>query len=242
MKHKKDWVSSRSQCEHCHHILAAYDLIPIFSWLWLRGRCRYCRETLGWQHPVQEATLALAFIVSYVYWPYVFNAKGLTLFVFWLVFLTGFLALVVYDLKWMLLPNKIVYPLIALATVQTLAVVFAFDGGLNSLREAALGFLISGGLFYALFQLSGGKWIGGGDVKLGMLLGIVVGGPSKSLLLLFLASLSGSAVAVPLLLSGRATKTTRVPFGPFLIIAGVVVQLFGAALIDWYNRILVVGG
>jgi len=160
----------------------------------------------------------------------------LTLFVFWLVFLTGFLALVVYDLKWMLLPNKIVYPLIALATVQTLTIVFAFDGGLNSLREAALGFLISGGLFYILFQLSGGKWIGGGDVKLGMLLGIVVGGPSKSLLLLFLASLSGSAVAVPLLLSGRATKTTRVPFGPFLIIAGVVVQLFGAALIDWYKH------
>jgi prepilin signal peptidase PulO-like enzyme (type II secretory pathway) len=96
--------------------------------------------------------------------------------------------------------------------------------------------LVGGGIFYLLFQLSAGKWIGGGDVKLGALLGILVGGPVQSLLLIFVASALGSVISVPLLITGKAKRGTKLPFGPFLIVAAIIVRLFGVSLVAWYKR------
>jgi prepilin signal peptidase PulO-like enzyme (type II secretory pathway) len=231
---KKDWVKGRSECTHCHQALAPADLIPVFSWAWLHGRCRYCHKKID-DNPLVELVLPALFIFSYVYWPLPWNGEGITLFVFWLIFLVGFMALAVYDLRWLLLPNKIVYPLLVLALLQVLLMSLFFHGGMAKLGAAGLGLLIDGGLFYGLFQLSKGRWIGGGDVKLGALLGLIVGGPGNALLLLFLASLFGTLVAVPLLATGKAGRTSRLPFGPFLLAAAVVVYLFGSTLIHWYK-------
>jgi len=171
-----------------------------------------------------------------VYWPYGFYAQGVTLFVFWLVFLVGFIALIVYDIRWFLLPNRIIYPLMWLALIQVIVLSIIFHGHLESLTTAAWGIVIGGGLFYALFQISKGKWIGGGDVKLGALLGLIVGGPGMSLLLLFTASLLGTVVALPLLATGRVKRDSHLPFGPFLIVAAIIVYLFGTSILNWYRR------
>jgi leader peptidase (prepilin peptidase)/N-methyltransferase len=184
-----------------------------------------------------ELLLPLLFVLSYVYWPFTFQGRYLEMFVVWLILLVGFLALAVYDLRWMLLPNRLVYPLLALAVGQAIVLSTVFHGGLSGLVATTWSVLIDGGLFYLIFQLSDGRWIGGGDVKLGALLGVVVGGPTAALLLLFIASLAGTVVAVPLLLSGRATRTSRLPFGPFLLLGAFVTYLFGAALIAWYKRL-----
>lgn len=226
----------RSMCPDCHHELAAKDLVPVMSWLWLKGKCRYCQRPISWQYPLVELATAGLFIVSYAFWPSQLSAlSSQLLFAFWLVFLTGFMALTVYDLRWMLLPDKVVYPLLGLAAIMVVIKLGFLHGGVSALTEAVYGLLIGGGLFYLLFQLSGGKWIGGGDVKLGSLLGLIVGGPASALLLLFLASLAGTMVALPLLLTGHAKRTSRLPFGPFLILAAVVVYLFGGSLIHWYK-------
>jgi len=229
-------LNGRSMCVHCHHQLAKKDLVPVYSWLSLGGKCRYCRKPISVQYPVVELLTASLFVLSYIFWPNGFSSQGSVLFIFWLIFLVGFVAMAVYDLKWYLLPNRIIVPLTLLALFQTAIMIILFHGGMSAIREAFFGILVGGGIFYILFQVSKGAWIGGGDVKLGALLGLVIGGPAASLLMLFIASLLGSLVAVPLLVSGRVKRTSRLPFGPFLITASIIVYLFGTSIISWYRR------
>ncbi|HSX43708.1 MAG TPA: prepilin peptidase [Candidatus Saccharimonadales bacterium] len=234
-KRELSMLHGRSMCPHCKHPLAWYDLLPVVSWLSLGGKCRYCHKPIP-DSPVVEAALAGIFILSYAYWPLTFNTRGWYDFIIWLAISVGLMALLIYDLRWMLLPNKIVYPLFYLAITAAIVDVLAFHAGAHFILDVLYGFLAGGGLFWVLFQISGGKWIGGGDVRLGALLGIVVGSLSGSLLVIFLASLLGSVVAIPMLIARQAKTNTRIPFGPFLIIATIIVKLFGATLISWYRR------
>ncbi len=232
----KDWVRGRSECTHCHHTLSAADLIPIISWFVLGGKCRYCHKKIE-DSPLVELVLPLAYLLSYLFWPLPFEGLGLYTFLIWLVFLVGFLALAVYDLRWFLLPDKIVFPLIALAVVYVVSVA-AYEGDWKLALSAASGALVISGLFYLIFQISNGKWIGGGDVKLGVVLGLLAGGVVPSFLLLFVASLAGLAATVPMVVQGKAHRKTQLPFGPFLIAGLIVVVLFGANIIDWYSGLL----
>lgn len=229
-------LRGRSMCPRCQHVLAARDLIPVISWLWLKGKCRYCATSISWQYPFTELVTAGLFIFSYIYWPQALHGRGLFEFGLWLLFLTGFVALALYDGKWFMLPNRITYPLIILASIQLLIIVTLYHGGLNTLIGALWGAVLLGGLFYALFRVSREQWIGGGDYKLGILLGLLVGGPLMSLLVLFLAACGGSLVALPLLAKGQVRRGSHLPFGPFLLLAGIIVRLFGASLIVWYKR------
>jgi len=233
---KKDWVRGRSVCVHCNHALAAKDLIPVISWLWLRGKCRYCHKPISWQYPAVETVTALLFVSSYAFWPMAFDGVGTTLFVFWLILLTGFVALAVYDIRWQLLPNKIVYFFMLVAAAQALTLVLVFDGGPEQMGQIALSFLVGGGLFYLLFQLSSGRWIGGGDVKLGALLGLVLAQPQLTLMMIFAASLLGTVVSLPLLAANKLKRDSHIPFGPFLIAGAIVARLFGAAIMTWYEQ------
>jgi leader peptidase (prepilin peptidase)/N-methyltransferase len=229
-------MKGRSMCTHCHHQLVARDLIPVLSWLSLGGKCRYCGKPIGWQYPFVEMLTAIAFIVSYIYWPSGFHGLGLLEFICWLLLMTGFMALAVYDLRWFLLPNRIIYPLLVLTVVELVASILFFHGGTRSLLGSIWGVLIGGGIFYILFQASGGKMIGGGDVKLGALLGLLIGGPIDACLLLFVASLCGTIIALPLMAAGKAKRTTLVPFGPFLLLAAFLIELFGTSLVMWLRQ------
>ena len=109
-------LKGRSQCPHCCHVLAWHDLIPLFSWLSLRGRCRYCSQPISWQYPLTELAAVGIFTVSYAYWPGgVYGVGDWVVLITWLITSVGLLALLVYDLKWMLLPNRILYPTLAIA-------------------------------------------------------------------------------------------------------------------------------
>lgn len=264
-------TKGRSMCIHCRHELAPKDLVPVVSYLWLRGKCRYCRQSIP-DTPLSELLTPALFIVSYLFWPLGFSGAGRLAFGVWLVCLIGFVALSLYDLKWYELPHRIVLPLIGLAALGALVTATLYNagtgGGLPSLARAAWGGLVGGGIFWLLYVISpaepddpaaneanpdaglkptladrilslvvGGKyskWIGFGDITLGILLGLLVGGPANALLLIFVASLIGSLIAVPLLIAGRATRTSHLPFGPFLMAAAVVVKLFGVGVISWY--------
>lgn len=232
-------VHGRSMCAHCRHELAPKDLVPLLSWLVLGGKCRYCRRPIGWHAPVMELALAGLFVGSYLFWPgaaapFATVFSGVQ-FALWLVMLTGFMVLTVYDIRWMLLPNKVVYPLFGLALVMTLYAVLAGEADLAS---AGFGVLVGGGLFLLLFQVSAGKWIGGGDVKLGALGGLVLADGYLAFLMLLGASILGTLFIVPGLLTGRVKPTSRIPFGPFLIIAILIVYLGGQSIVDWYRTSL----
>jgi len=228
-------LHGRSMCVHCGHTLAWYELLPVISWISLGGKCRYCHRPISWQYPLAEAITAGLFVVSYIYWPYNFFVFGIMMFVVWLLFVTAFMALAVYDLRWMILPDKIVYPLIGLMVVHLLLRMadYTIDYG-SELAGALLGFIVVFGLFYMLFRVSDGKWIGYGDVKLAIVIGPLVGSAIFGLLIIFIASILGTLASLPYLANKTLKPNSQIPFGPFLIIATMVVYLFGKHIIAWY--------
>lgn len=237
LKAKYSITRGRSMCMHCKHVLEPRDLIPVFSWLILQGKCRYCQASIP-DNPISELLTPVLFIFSYVFWPLGFNTEGKVLFGFWLVYLVGFIALALYDLRWYILPNRIVFPLMYAATLQILIQLVFFELSSKDLGMIVLSIAVGGGIFYLLFQISRGKWIGGGDVKLGFLIGAILASPSLSILYIFIAALIGTFVSLPLLLTGKAKRSTQLPFGPFLLLSAFIVFLFGNSLVNWYVSVL----
>jgi prepilin signal peptidase PulO-like enzyme (type II secretory pathway) len=240
LHNKKNFITGRSECVNCHHQLAGKDLVPVFSWLLLKGRCRYCQKQISWQYPVVELITGLLFMASYQWWPWCLES-GLGKFIlgFWLIILVFLVALVVYDLRWMLLPDKIVFPLIWLAVIYR--VLLAVEQNSPAiLQDGVWGLVLAFGFFGSLFYVSKGKWIGGGDVKFSIFLGLLLG-LSKSLLAIMLAFNLGALVVLPLLMARLITKKQPIPFGPFLIAGTIISQLFGNQIIDWYTSTVLLG-
>ena len=230
-------LNGRSMCPDCRHELAAKDLMPVFSWLALHGRCRYCGKPISWQYPAVELTGAAVFVISYLLWPVTLAGAGQwILFVSWLAAAIGLLALAVYDIRWMVLPNHILYPALLAALGGRLAYIFFYtDNIAHNLELLALSLIVASGVFLLLFIVSQGKWIGFGDVRLGLVTGTLLATPSKSFLMIFLSSILGTAFVLPALLAGKKTATSRMPYGPFLIASTFIVLLFGDSIINWYK-------
>lgn len=232
-------TTGKSMCPHCRHELTAKDLVPVLSWLSLGGKCRYCGKSISKQYPLVELATALLFVASYIWWPADLHGFQIGVFVWWLLLLVGLMALTVYDLRWLLLPNRILYPSAVAAFIMTLITIINADNPAMALLNAVLAVAVGGGVFYLLFQISQGKWIGGGDVKLGWLLGLVAGTPGRSVLFIFLASVLGTLVSLPLLKSNRLGRHSLIPFGPFLIAGLIITQLFGADILHWYQHAII---
>jgi leader peptidase (prepilin peptidase)/N-methyltransferase len=166
------------------------------------------------------------------------QGRGLFDFIFWLVMIVGFVALALYDIRWYLLPDVIVFPLIALAFIQVSGDALLFEHSWQAFTGPLFGVVAISGTFLALYAVSRGTWIGFGDVKLGIILGLLAGGALRASLVLLAASLLGTLVALPLVIQGRATRKTHLPFGPLLLAGLVLVVLFGTGLVDWYTDLL----
>ncbi len=238
IKHKRDFVRERSECTHCHHVLAWYDLLPIVSWMLLRGKCRYCHKAIE-DSPFIEVLVAGLFIISYITWPYLWTGVSMVLFGLWLISLVLLTALAVYDARWYILPDKLVWPLVVLGIfiagtrwigVENLTI----D---KALLQIVGGITIISGLYYGLYVLSKGTWVGFGDIKLGLFIGLTLGW-QQSLLALFLANFIGLIVVLPGMLSKKLTPKSKVPFGPFLIVACILAFLYSKPMIDWYIKTL----
>lgn len=228
LKTRRKLAADRSECEHCHHKLSPLDLLPLVSWLLLRGRCRYCKKTIGWTPFVLELSLGLVFAVSYLAWPHgLVDPLSVTLLTLWLVSCVMLAILFVYDLRWFLLPDKVMWPLVGVGVAYF--IVNALADGLSlpqALPELAFGLLPIAGVYYVLHAVSKGEWVGFGDVKLGIFMGLVLGWQG-ALIALMLANCIGLAVITPGLLSGKLSRTSRIPFGPFLIVATGIALLWG---------------
>lgn len=222
-------VAGRSECENCHHRLGALDLVPVVSWLVLRGACRHCGARISPAAPALEAGLAGLFVLSYLCWPLGFDRPAaLGSFGLWLVYLVVLAALVAYDLRWMVLPDRLVLPLIVLALVDAalrISVTSAFTLG-GYTRHVLGGTAALAGVYLLLYITSRGRLVGLGDIKLCLFAGIVLGWPG-ALLTLGLSNVLGALVVLPALATGALTRKSRIPFGPFLaagfVIAGLVV-------------------
>lgn len=223
---KKDWVKDRSICPRCKHVLGPLDLVPIISWLMLRGKCRYCHKKIE-DNPLVEVGVGIAFLISYLQWPYGFDAPGIFRFVVWLIAIVLLATMLVYDLKHMILPDKLTGVLAVLAVVQLLVLAAVGDLEGRQILFAGVASVLGGGIFHLIYIASSGKYIGGGDVKLGYAYGLLLIDPILPWFVLMAASLIGSLIAVVLMLSGKAGMKTKLPFGPMLVMGVFAAMLWG---------------
>ena len=224
----------RSFCPKCRHVLKWYDLVPVFSFLALKGKCRYCRGKISWQYPLVEISTALIFLLIFNFsafggptagWQFYLNLIA-TLY----LFITASLLIIifVYDLKHYIIPDKILFPAIGIVFLYNLILNSKFLI-LNSLFSAfgAMAF------FLLIFLISKGKWMGFGDVKLAFFMGLFLGYPNV-LVALFLAFFFGAIIGIGLILAKKKDFKSEVPFGPFLIIGTFLALFWGDKLINWY--------
>jgi len=236
---KKDLsiTKGRSMCPNCGHQLSWQDLIPVLSWLTLKGKCRYCNKNISWQYPLVELATSAAFALSLYVWPLELgNTVEYLLFVVWCVILVIMISLSVYDLKWMILPTKLVYASGIFTVAFVLLFAFTKDGT-SIIAESAIGSIGLGGFFWLLYQISGGKWIGGGDVRLGFVLGGFLGW-QKAIVGVSLAAYIGTAIVLIAVLLGKYHRKMKLPFGPLLIAGWYISFLWGQQIIDWYLRLI----
>jgi prepilin signal peptidase PulO-like enzyme (type II secretory pathway) len=232
-------TTERSRCTHCEHELAPLDLVPVLSYLGLRGKCRYCGKKIE-DTPIAELLGGALALGAYLAWPFdLLSGLDYATLGVWLIVSTLLLALAIYDARWQLLPNRIVAAL-SITTVTFVLLLASSQGEWGILLGSLWGGLVIGGLFYLLFQMSKGKWIGGGDVKIGFALGAIAGGLTNAFLLVFAASLLGTlyACAVAIATHRPLSGATKVPFGPFLIIGALIAFFAGVPIVDWYQDFL----
>jgi leader peptidase (prepilin peptidase)/N-methyltransferase len=234
-------VKGRSMCVECGHELSARDLIPVISWLSLNGKCRYCKKSISWQYPVVEILTALFFVVAYGVWQNYSQLDSELWFLMFVGFLAAIvlsMALVVYDFKWHILPNKLVFSLAVVGAYFAVLSLLGSDDIKSGIVNIIFGIGVSGGIFWVLYQISNGKWIGGGDVKLGFALGLFLLTPINSFLMIFLASLLGSLYSLTLMFTKKYKKQMHIPFGPFLLLATYIIVIYGNQIIDTYKDFL----
>ncbi|CAG7649649.1 Type 4 prepilin-like proteins leader peptide-processing enzyme [Paenibacillus solanacearum] len=213
-----------SHCVHCNHSLKPLDLIPLLSYLFLRGKCRYCRAAISWVYPAGEAATAALFAL--LYWQLGLSPE----------LLTGFLlaailtAIVITDLKSMLIPDTIVL------AGMIFAVILRLWTHPLPLWDYAIAFFAGSGLLWIIAIASKGG-MGGGDIKLFAFLGLVLG-IKLTLLTLFVASLMGTLYGLVLFAMHRLQKKHTVPFGPFIATAAMLMYLWGDSLIEWYMEMI----
>ena len=225
---KSQSILGRSKCPNCKTKLNWQDLLPVFSFLFLAGKCRHCSEKINISYPLVELLTAFLFLA-------VFNG-GLGYFVFFIVSIL--LVLAFADIKFFILPDKIIFSGF-FATLLFLVINIFYKGtGVCALSNCNLkavlfgaGFL--GGLFLFLYLVSSGRWIGFGDVKLGFFLGFF-SGFYWSLNIFYLAVIAGAAVSVFSLTFGANLKT-KLPLGAFLSLSAIAVIL---AKLDFIGIIL----
>lgn len=217
------FLLGRSYCEHCHHPLSWQDLVPVFSYLFLGGRCRYCQAKIPFWLPAIELSTAGAFALV------VWQSWGLAWWVVLLRLVIAFFLLVIFfaDLKYQLVYEGIIY--LALGASFLYQLVTA--GGLVGLTNPLLSSLVTGLFFYGLYLLTGKKGLGLGDVQIGFLMGLLLGWP-RIIVALYLAFLTGAAVGIILMIAGLAKFKTKVPFGPFLVLATFISWFWGETLFN----------
>lgn len=232
-------TNDHSRCLKCQHRLAWYDLLPLLSWLSTGGRCRYCGQSIGWFEPIIEAGVAAAFVVSYLLWPSpLFGIADYALFLLWLVSIVFLAILFAYDAKWFLLPDVIVFPLIAVGFVMSILRLMEADNGVAYGLNVVGSIAALSGLYLLLWVASKGQWVGFGDVKLGVGLALILADWRLALLTLFLANFIGTLIVLPGMALGKIGRRAHIPFGPLLIVGAFIAMLVGDKLIAVYTNTL----
>ena len=237
---KPSLLNDHSQCLNCSYSLKWYDLVPVFSWLSLGGKCRKCRKPIGYLEPLIEVGLALFFVLSYTFWPYgISTSIGLARLILWLVSGVGLAILFAYDMKWSLLPDKVSFSVIGIGVCNALLVIFSSPDKVAAFFSVIGSIFILSGIYWIIYIISRGMWIGFGDIKLGLGLGLLLADWKLAFVALFAANLIGCLIVIPPIVFGKLKRDSHIPFGPLLIIGFIIAGLAGNYLLSVYFYSLV---
>lgn len=217
---RRSIVSPSSRCDACGHRLAPLDLVPVLSYLALRGRCRYCKAPIPRRAPLVELAAGLAFALLWYHYGATLELAAA------LSFTCFFIVIFVIDLEHHLILNRVVYPAILVA------VAFALITHQHEALQSVWGGLAGTGLLL-LIALLFPQGMGFGDVKFAAFIGLVVGFP-QVFVSLSISFVMGGLVAIALLLSGWKRRGEYVPFGPFLTVGAATAMLYGQEILRWY--------
>ena len=218
-----------SHCPECNSKLKWYDNIPLFSYLSLGGKCRYCKIPISKQYPIVESLNAILYIV--MHYKFGFSLD----FIFFSLLSSVLIVVTLIDLKEMIIPDILVVIILILSVLNKGLNYFIY-GVSPEILSSLGGLLLAGGLFLAIVLLSRGG-MGGGDVTLIAALGFVIG-IKYILLTIFLSFILGAIISIFLLVSKLKTRKDPIPFGPFIILAFFITVLWGEIIVDWYFKLL----
>lgn len=220
---KESIVSPPSHCTICNRKLGFLDLIPVFSYLFLKGKCRGCGTRISPIYPIMELVTGILFVLSYAMLGFSGELIIAILFVSLLVIIT------VSDIAYMLIPNKVLLPF-AIVLIG-LRLIIPLEPWWDSFLGAIVGF----GVLYLIAVVSKGG-MGGGDIKLFFVIGLVLG-TTSTLVTLFLAAFIGSIVGLIVLKRTGQGRKTPIPFGPSIAVAAVISYFWGADFVAWYGNL-----
>lgn len=217
----KESFMGRSYCPGCKHKLVWYDLFPVLSFLTLRGKCRYCKKKIGFEYLLVEVIMGI--LIAFLFWQsFPINLFELLLKIF---FITILAVLFLTDIKEMFIPDRIILPAILIGIIG--------QAGLAGLIWSLLTGLLIGAFFYSLIIITRGKGMGGGDVKLGAFIGLMLGFP-QAIAAIILSFLTGAIFSIALLITGKKHFGQTIPFGPFLVLGSLIMLFWGNQIIAWY--------
>lgn len=243
---KKGIFLSRSICPHCNKQLKWNHLIPVFSWLFLKGKCAYCDKKISPKYLTFELITGFIFVITFLNFNFIQTIPASTdisilsygidwlimeQLVFYLVMFTFLLGIFFYDFLYQEIPDSLSLTAVAIAIAGTLVL------GTPTVFEMLIGGSALFLFFAAQFYLSGGKWIGGGDIRLGLLIGVLLG-IKLGLLALMISYILGATISLILIATKKATKKSKIAFGPFLVSSTIIVVFYGNEILTWYFGLL----
>ncbi len=224
----------RSHCPQCQTQLQWFDLIPLLSFLFLRGNCRYCDEKISWQYPAVELLSGFLWLAvfyknelngNFQFFPLggIPHSGTILSFIYYIFIFSALLIIAVYDFKWKIIPDKIIYPAIIVALIYNFFSLIrgGFGGFLIHLFTATASFLF----FFLIFYFSKGRAMGLGDAKLAFLIGLFLS-PWLTFVAFTLAFIIGAVFGIILIILGKKTLKSQIAFGPFLILGTAIAFFF----------------
>lgn len=238
-KNKKGIFFGKSQCPHCHKKLISRDLIPVLSFIINGGKCRKCKKSINVHYLLLEILTGFAFVVFYLLYPFIlinadviFELNLLLFFLYFAVISVFLIGILFFDIKYMEVPEVLTYP----------AIVFVFIAGIFLNQPGFYSMVVGGALagifFGAQVWISKEKWLGAGDVQVGILMGLVLGW-QLFLVGLIITYVFGSIISIVLLSIKKVGLKSQVPFAPFLVLGTFVTIIYGEYLLNLYLNSLI---
>ena len=227
--YKEETVLGRSYCPKCGQELRWYDNIPVLSFIFLKGKCRFCGDKISWQYPLVEIITGLLFAFSY----YFSLQNGLSFLELFFYFFVISLSIIifVFDLRWYLIPVWVV--IIGGVLIISLNIFFG-----ASILNVLLSMLIGASFFGLQYLITRGKGIGEGDIWLGALFGAIFPDIKLLILSIFLTYIIGGLVAMVLIIFKIKKIGSRLPLGIFLSLSLLIVLFFGKEIVNWYFSLI----